>query len=323
MRHPIDLSVVGILKYGPRDIRFFTEGWGDEALLHPPDLDDLPLETLPIRWLTAQRDDDLVIRHGAFESPVSHLPHRAGQGSALLIEPHGGTDRTVVLMPAWNEHEPHVRVALARRLARHGISSVVLENAYFGSRHPDPVEGHPIRTVADFMVMGESAVTEARGILTWLRNRGRVVGVAGYSMGANTAAVASASLPFPVATAALAASHSPSPVFLDGVLWHGISWDALGGITQEDQLREVLLRVSVLDIPPREHLSQAVVVGARSDAYIPRSATVALAQHWPGSELRWESGGHATLVWFRKDRLAGAVVDSFDRLYGPPQTSAQ
>lgn len=318
MKHPIDMLATGILKYGPDDVRFFTDGWGEESFLHPPDLAQLPLDSLPIEWLTTEDRGAVIVTHGAFSSPVPVLPHRAGQGSVLLVEPRHQTERIVVLMPAWNEHEPRVRVALAERLATHNISSVILENAYFGSRHPDPTEGHPIRTVADFMMMGESAVVEARGILTWLRNQGRDVGVAGYSMGGNTAAIVAASLPYSLAAAPMAASHSPSPVFLDGVLWHGVSWDALGGQDEADRLREVLGRVSVLRIPALPHTSTAVIVGARSDAYIPQSAVQDLANHWPGSELRWLPGGHATLVWFRKDQLARAVIDSFDRAYGAP-----
>ncbi len=77
------------------------------------------------------------------------------------------------------------------------------------------------------------------------------------------------------------------------------------------------MRVSVLNIPARDHTANAIIVGARTDAYIPREATQDLADHWPGSELRWEPGGHATLVWYRKDRLARAVLDALDRTYGP------
>ena len=315
MKHPVDTVSVGILKWGPKDVRFFTDGWGDDELLHPPDLERLPIAPLAVQWLTAEDRGDLVVTHGAFSSPVANLPHRAGQGSVLRIEPPDPTNRVVILMPAWNEHEPRVRVALAKRLASHGITSIILENAFFGSRHPDPTEGHPIRTVADFMVMGESAVTEARGILAWLRELGHDIGVAGYSMGGNTAALVSATLPFPVATAPLAAAYSPGPVFTEGVLWHGVSWDALGGVEQSENLSEVLGRVSVLNIAPRSHVANAVLVGARSDAYIPRHTTEDLAAHWPGSELRWESGGHATLVWYRKGRLTAAVVDAFNRMY--------
>jgi pimeloyl-ACP methyl ester carboxylesterase len=205
-------------------------------------------------------------------------------------------------------------VALAKRLAQRGIRSLILENPYYGTRHPDPTEPQPIRTVNDFMTMGGAAVSEARGILTWLNEGGWEAGIAGYSMGGNTAALTSAIVPFPVATAALAASHSPGPVFLDGVLRGGIAWEALGGLDQEQALRDALDSVSVLHIDPQPHTAAAVVVGARSDAYVPTTATEALAKHWPGSDLRLLPGGHATLVWFRKDALADAIVDAFDRL---------
>ena len=314
MRHPIDLGAAGVLRWGPPSIRFFGDGWGDPDLLEPLDFANFPADPIDIQWLTTRTTDTTEIRHGTFVSPLEMLPERSRRGSIIAITPHEPTDRTVLLMPAWNEHEPSVRVALAQRLSERGIASVILENAYFGSRHPDPHGGHPIRTVSDFMLMGASACIEARCLLATLAGDGTRVGVGGYSMGGNTAALVGASMPFPTAIAALAVSHSPGPVFLDGVLWYGVNWDALGGVEAEDDLREVLGRVSVLHLDPPAHTASAVLVGARYDAYIPRSATQALADHWPDAEMRWESGGHATLVWLRKGRLADAVVDSFDRL---------
>lgn len=296
-------------------MRFFTDGWGDEDLLHPPEIRVTPTDPLEVHWLADTGDEDLILRHGSFTSSAPGLPMRAIQGSVLSVAPHRAPDRWVVLMPAWNEHEPTVRLALARILAQRGVGSMLLENAYFGSRHPHPLEEpdvHPIRTVADFMVMGVSAVIEGRGLAAMLRAEGHTVGVAGYSMGGNTAALVAATTDFPVAAAPLAASYSPSPVFLDGILRHGISWGALGGHAEEDRLREVLLRASVLLVEPREHHRSAVVVGARSDAYIPRAATEGLADHW-SSDVRWLPGGHATLVWNRKDLLADCVVAAFDR----------
>lgn len=316
MRHPIDLGAAAILRWGPESIRFFGDGWGDEDLLEPIDFGGFPAEPIDVRWLTSRTTDTTVVRHGTFVSPLELLPSRARHGSVISIEPHEPTDRAVVLMPAWNEHEPSVRVALAQRLSEHGIRSLILENAYFGSRHPDPHGGHPIRTVSDFMLMGASACIEARCLLAGLRAEGATVGVAGYSMGGNTAALVGGSMPFPVAVAALAVSHSPAPVFLDGVLWYGVAWDALGGHDAAEELREVLGRVSVLHLPPPPHVGHAVLVGATTDAYIPREATEALAAHWPGADLRWEPGGHATLVWLRKGRLVRAVTDAFDRVAG-------
>jgi hypothetical protein len=164
------------------------------------------------------------------------------------------------------------------------------------------------------MVMGGAAVSEARGILTAEFTEGSSVGVSGYSMGGNTAAIVSATLDIPLATAPLAASHSPGPVFLDGVLNRGIDWEALGGTGQEQRLRDALTGVSVLDIEPKPHHEQAIIVRAASDGYIPASATQELVDHWQGSELRVLRGGHASLVWFRKDQLTDAIADSFDKM---------
>ena len=315
MRHPIDLASAALIRWGPERMKFFTEGWGDEDLLMPPDIEHVPAEPIAVEWLSSEQRDGYELRHGTFKSPAPALPRRAERGSVVAVLPET-VERVVLLMPAWNEHEPTVRLGLAEILARRGFGSILLENAFFGSRHPHAIDEptvHPIKTVADFMVMGVSAVIEARGLLAWLEDEGHRVGVSGYSMGANTAALVAGSYPRPLAVAALAASYSPSPVFMEGILRHGISWGALGGEEEaEDRLAEVLLRPNALALPARPHLSTAVVVGARTDAYIPAHATEDLATHW-GAELRWHPGGHATLVWRRKDLLAKAVEDSFTR----------
>jgi hypothetical protein len=234
--------------------------------------------------------------------------------NVLTISPSSLTDRVVVLMPAWNEHDPKVRIAIAKLLADKGVRSLILENPFYGTRHPDPGGGQPITTVSDFMVMGGAAVIEARGILSAEIAKGSSIGVSGYSMGGNTAAIVSATLDLPLATAPLAASHSPGPVFLDGVLNGGIDWEALGGREHEQRLRDTLTGVSVLELDPKPHLAKAIIVRAASDGYVPASATQELVDHWPGSELRVLRGGHASLVWFRKAQLATAIVDAFEKM---------
>ncbi len=316
MIHPIDRVGGLVVAKGPRRLKFFSEGWGDPSALEPPDLTVSAVEPIAPTWLTDSTDDDVVTRHGVYHSYLDDLPPRSQHGSLLAVEPTSGVERTVVLMAAWNEHDPKIRVALARRLAHRGIRSFIPENPYYGSRHPDPTDHQPIRSVADFMRMGGSAVIEARGLLTGLRGSGHTLGVSGYSMGANIAALASATLDFPVATAALAASHSPGPVFLDGVLRHGIAWDALGGRDAEHRLRGILDSASALRVPAAAHTRHAVVVRARNDGYIPQQATTDLVGHWPGSDLRVLPGGHATLIWYHKRLLVDAIEDSFDRFDG-------
>jgi len=321
MMHPIDRGAGAILSRGPSRLQFFTGGWGDEVSLAPtPIAGTVPLP-LEIAWLSRETQKyGIEIDHGTFTSPSTLLPTRSRQGSVVSVRPPVETNRVVVLMPAWNEHDPKVRVAMAGHLARKGIRSIILENPYYGSRHPNPGNGQPIATVSDFMVMGAAAVIEARGILTWFHDEGWDIAVSGYSMGGNTAAIVAATMPVPVAAAPLAASHSPAPVFLDGVLREGIAWDALGGRSQEGRLRSTLGAISVLNVKPAPHTSHAVVVRASRDGYIPARSVEALAEHWSGSELRVVRGGHATAIWYRKDLLTDAIVDSFDRLAGVRST---
>jgi hypothetical protein len=315
MIHPLDALAGLALAEGPRRLKFFSQGWGDESLIDPSAVLGSPPEPIAISWLSCAQDaSGHVVSHGSFTSPAPHLPSRSKMGTVISIAPEGGSHRAVVLMPAWNEHDPKVRIALADRLANRGIRSIILENPYYGTRHPAHGGGQPISTVSDFMVMGGGAVIEARGILTALHDAGSRVGVAGYSMGGNTAALVSATVDFPIATAPLAASHSPGPVFLDGVLKRGIDWDALGGRAAEPRLRAALSSVSVLNLDPKPHSAHAVVVAAASDGYVPASATRLLVDHWRGSELRVLAGGHASLIWFRKDRLTDAIVDAFRRI---------
>ncbi len=315
MIHPLDRVAGAALGRGPQRLKFFSGGWGDESRIGQADALAAEPTTIDISWIThAKNAAGHTVAHGCFTSPAANLPARSRIASVISVSPENESGNIVVLMPAWNEHDPKVRVAMANLLAAKGIRSIILENPYYGSRHPYPAGGQPIQTVADFMVMGGAAVHEARAILTAFHRSGAVVGVAGYSMGGNTAALVSATLDFPTATAPLAASHSPGPVFLDGVLSRGIDWTALGGWSQEPRLRSALSSISVLNIEPKPHLARAIIVRAANDGYIPKVATDRLVDHWHGSELRVLPGGHATLVWFRKPALARAIADSFDRL---------
>ncbi len=312
--HLVDRAAGFLVGYGPRRLRTFTAGWGDRDTIerirglsgHPPErLDIDPL------WSEESVDGDVVIRDGTW--PASPELHEEGRtGAVRSIAPAGGTDRWCVLMAAWNDHGYATRSKIAGDLAGFGIGSLIPENPYYGTRRPAG-RSQPIATVADFAVMGYWAIAETMDLAGWLHRRGQRVGVAGYSMGGNMAAMAGAALEFPAAIAPLAASHSPGPVFLYGVLQAGIAWDELGGRDNAGLLVDLLMSISALHYPATPQTRNAIIVGASSDGFIPRQATLDLHAHWPGSELRWERGGHATLLWFRRDRLVAAIVDSFER----------
>jgi dienelactone hydrolase len=316
MKHPIDLLGGLIVSRGPKRLRFFSEGWGDEDLLAGFELPSGDPEPVAIDWGPVAFHAGKVVTRGEFPSPAMDvLPDRAHRARVIRVEPAGATARTVVLMAAWNEHDPRARLDIASLLADRGIASLILENPYYGERRPNDGDQQPIRTVSDFFQMGAGAVAEGRALLAMVRDQGRRPGIAGYSMGGNVTALVSALVPFAVATTPLAPSYSPAPVYLDGVLRGGIDWSALGGETRAcRRLRALLLRASVLEVPAPPHARHAVLVAARRDGYVPPEATEALHHHWPGSELRWTPDGHATLLWFRKPVLATAISDSFARV---------
>lgn len=316
MRHPIDRAGGALLRYGPRRLRFFADGWGDEATLERTDLPRGEPAPVAIAWHPEQHMGSLDVRDGWFDSTAPQ-PAASRRATVRLITPDSGTNRVCLLMAAWNDHTYATRTRLARILAARGIGSLLLHQPFYGPRRPDPAHGQSIRTVSDFMVMGRAALDEGRSLLRTMADEGRQVGVSGYSMGGNIAALIAATVSLPVATAPLAASHSPAPVYLDGVLRHGIAWDALGGEdAAADRLRRIMLTASALRVPPPPHAAGAVIVAARSDGYVPSEASDDLHRHWPGSVLRRVRGGHATLLWFHTETLATAVADAFTRTLG-------
>ena len=313
--HPIDLVASVLVKHGPRRLRIFPGGWGDAAAVaeldNMQDLQESPPD-IAISWGSPTRLADRTITDGHFAA-VTVLPAAARTATVRMIEPGGGSDRLCLLMAAWNDHGYDTRQRLADELVARGIGSLILEIPYYGSRRTVPEGEQPIQTVGDFALMGMGAVVEGRALLNHFRERYRM-GVSGYSMGGNIGALVGATAGFPVAMAPLAASHSPGPVFLDGVISNGIQWDALGGRGAAADLREALTAASVLRVPSPAWSGAAVLVAAKSDGFIPASAVEQLHQHWTGSELRRRRGGHATLLWRGRAALAQAIDDSFSRV---------
>jgi hypothetical protein len=295
----------------------FADGWGDPDLLkrfRAEAGEAPPVQPVEIAWQAPIRHRTVAITDGSFVSPAAAtLPATSRIAALRKVEPHDDPVGICLIMAAFNDHGYGTRMKIARRLACRRIASVLLENPYYGVRRPAP--GQPLRTVVDFYAMGAAAVLEGRAVLSALHNEtGLQLGVAGYSMGGNIAALISATIPFPIATAGLAASHSPGPVWSEGLLANAIAWEALGGVGRKDDIAVTLGGASALNFPPPPHASNAILAAPTGDGYIPRHAFEALHTYWPGSELRWIGGGHASVLLWRKAELAQAIVDSFARL---------
>ena len=188
-----------------------------------------------------------------------------------------------------------------------------MENPFYGARRV--ADGGP-HTVYDALLMGRAAVEEGIGLVDAL-SEDFVVGVSGYSMGGSVASVVSAGAGKRVATAAIGASHSPAPVFTEGVLAEYVDWRALGGRSARPELAATLGAASTLRLPPPTHAPAAILALARHDAYVPAHSVIDLHRHWAGSELRWEQGGHASMH-FRARTQAKIIIESFSRFSPGP-----
>jgi len=276
----------------------FSEGWGE--------LPDASAEVTPVDvdWRPAGYRGAAQVSEGTFQSPAP-LPDDASQGRVRRYRP-ARIRGTCVHLAASNEEGYRRREFLALELAEHGIESLLLENPFYGARRIR--NGAPVRTVGELLTMGAAAVQEAHGLLLGFEGP---VGVSGYSMGGNIAALVAATHPRPLAAIPLAPSPSPAVVFSEGLLSRFVDWGRLG--CSRSELADVLDRASVIELPPPLRSDWAIIVAARGDAYIPQHAVEALHQHWPGSELRWAPGGHLSLATTGRRRLVEAILDAFSR----------
>ncbi len=303
---------------------YFSGGWGEEwaiarvvEQLRSPG----PFRPVTLRWGPQQQARWGTETVGEFDSPVDDgsLPPESRRGRVVLMLPATPRPGPVCIhLAATGEDGFQRRRRLALPLVQQGIGAVLLENPLYGQRRPAGQRGSDVRTVAELMTMGRAIVEEARSLAVWLHERGHPVGLSGYSMGGQMAALAAAFLPFPVAVAAAAAPCTASQAFVDGLLARVTCWSALTGEGDEratrERLTEVLDATCLTRQPPPPAPGAAVLVGVREDGYIGADGAQRIHDHWAGSELRWLAGGHVSGYVASIPALRTAIVDAFARL---------
>lgn len=291
----------------------FLDGWGDAHQLEMA-LDgrwsQIKARPGQIRWQRTQSRRGVTVRDGLFESPERGLPDESRVAKVRLVEPIGPSRGLAVALPSWGDDAWATRERVYGRAIRRGISVLMLENPLYGSRRREGQEGTGLRTVSDFVLMGRAIMREALALLGWARDAGYAqVGLAGYSMGGQMAALTAAISPEPVRIAMIAPSASPNTVFVDGPLRADVAWDRLGP-GAADRLRELMGALSVLALPPPRDAERAVLVGTRSDAFVLPGDVGAIARHW-GAEPRWLNDGHVSVITLRARAVGQALIDAF------------
>jgi dienelactone hydrolase len=300
---------------------FFADGWGDLRVL-----DDDPVlltrrapATLAIRWGPPRRSLSGTVREGTFESPELRLPPCSRQARVQLALPEGPLRGVALHLAASGDQGFRMRLRIAAPLLEKGIGALVLENALYGARRPPGQIGPAVRTVSDLYLMGAATLQEGRALLRWLYEGSfGAVGVTGYSMGGQMAAMVGATVPFPVAVIPLAPTCAPDSVLRCGAMRNVASWAALavGGqdrAAARDALCARLARYSVARLPPPSRPDAAIVVGTEHDAIVPPAEMRRIAEHW-GCELRWLSACHVSAILRHQGAFRRAIADAFDRL---------
>lgn len=314
--------------------RFFADGFGDRAELDARvqafhDAAGQAPEPITVAWgeLRGSEDASAVLQMGTFESPAhALLPAEAKRASVLAIRPATRVrGRCVVWLAATNDEGFVMRRRVALPLAKLGITSIILENPFYGARRPRGQKRADLRTVVDQATMNGATVREAKALLAALADDHAKLVVAGFSMGGQMAALVSSSFPMAIGTVVIAAGETAVPIFLEGVLERAVHWEVLAreaGSREaaRTQLAAVFDAASLRDKPRPRCLDAAVLVAGDSDGYVSAKSVVDLQTLWSGAELRWLRAGHASSYLFHRDAWRAAVVDSFARL--PPGRTA-
>jgi hypothetical protein len=260
------------------------------------------------------------IRLAKFESPApTPMPAECRTARVQIWTPERDSSGAMcILLASTGDEGFRWREGLARRLLAEGIGSVILENPYYGSRRPRGQIGPVLRTVVDQFAMNTAMVDEARALLGWIRDAGRIAGVTGYSQGGFMAAFAAAFVDFPVVVVPRAAGTNAAPVLTEWALRRAVHWPSLareaGGVAEARA--ELARNLSVVDLtrhPAPVAPELATVLVARHDRVFPEHTGTALHRHWRGSELVVSNAGHVTSALLNEAVHARAVVGAFRR----------
>jgi dienelactone hydrolase len=321
--HLLDLFIGVAL----RGHRFFEDGWGDLAICAAADPEVLlgrrtrPIE---VKLGPAMRAHGGLLHDGSFDSPEDQLPACTRTARVKLLLPEKGVRAVFLHLAAAGDQGFGLRLRFAEPLLAHGVGALVLENAYYGARRPKGQHAHQVRCVSDMHLMAAATFLEGRALLRWLRDALGLerIGVTGFSMGGQLAAMVGAAASFPVAVVPIAPACSPDSVLRDGVLRHVPSWRKLAAAGEDEEaVREALLvrasQFSVTSLPAPIYPEAAIVVGTSRDGFVPPADMRRIAEHW-GAELRWLPAGHVSALLRHQGDMRRAILDALERLEAAP-----
>ncbi|KAI0488853.1 hypothetical protein KFK09_028692 [Dendrobium nobile] len=322
---------------------FFSRGWGGTKLelfesmlkqLFPGSVSqNWPPNMVQPIWKQLWESKNACLKEGIFRTPcdeqlINALPPESHTARIALLTPKSVPPHKmacVVHLAGTGDHTYERRLRLGGPLLKENIATMVLESPFYGNRRPKLQRGAKLLCVSDLLLLGRATIEEARSLLHWLDVEGGFgkMGICGLSMGGVHAAMVGSLHPTPIATLPFLAPHSAVVAFCEGVLKHATAWDALredaekAGMTLEEvreRLRMVLSLTDVTRFPIPKSPESVILVAATNDGYIPKDSVLELQKAWPGSEVRWVTGGHVSSFIIHFDSFRRAIVDALNRL---------
>ena len=267
-------------------------------------------------------DEGFKTQEGRFTTSsleISHLlPKESVQGRALFVSPTNipielaDTKPTVILLAGTGEHGYGRRTSsMAIPLAlRAGISSVVLESPFYGSRRPPNQVGSKLRRVSDLAVLGRVTIEETCSLLKHLSEEQGVknMAVAGISMGGLHSAMTASVYSGSVGVVSWLGPPSAAPVFTEGLLSRFCEWKRLqteigNGALAKDVMNRFLCLTNIDNFPRPVDPSRGIFVIAEHDMYVPTEFSVSKwnslqQEKWMGSRVEVIPGGHVSAILF-------------------------
>lgn len=291
-----------------RRVHFFQKGWGDKTVLE--NLANQPLQFekhIPqITWKKLKKDEQHTILLGQFLSPHQNIYFPKESHTAYLewIIPAN----TIKNFPIYLHFAATGDQKFERRYKRYamplipkGISSIILENPYYGKRRPAKQKNFSLRFFIDLWNMSLATIHEGLSLLHWLYEEGfTYLGVTGVSMGGYMASAVGAFYQQPLAIVPILSPHSAYTVFLDGTLHQSCAWDALHleKNLNKKYLYDLFKQTDLTNYSPPHVKSQILILAAKKDAYVPSYSPQKLHQHWQGSKIHWLNTGHVGAFLF-------------------------
>ncbi|KAF8007169.1 hypothetical protein BT93_K1233 [Corymbia citriodora subsp. variegata] len=299
---------------------FFSRGWGGsklellERMIHQlfPEVagQNWPPCLIQPVWRTVWETRTACLREGVFRTPcdeelLNALPPESHTARVAYLAPKSVPPQKmacVVHLAGTGDHTFERRLRLGGPLLKENIATMVLESPFYGQRRPMLQYGAKLLCVSDLLLLGRVTIEEARSLLYWLESEegfGKM-GVCGLSMGGVHAAMVGSLHPTPVATLPFLSPHSAVVAFCDGILKHGTAWDVL----REDLAAQTAV-MTLEEVKERMR---------NDDGYIPKHSVMELQKAWPGSEVRWVTGGHVSSFLLHNGEFRKAIVDGLNRL---------